>query len=66
MTGEIANKHGYTGETSLYILEDKNIEIMAAIVKSSFAMSDSRLMITGWADCSAEDTFEAELCLLRK
>lgn len=66
VTGEIAIKHGYTGETSLYILEDKNIEIMAAIVKSSFAMSESRLMITGWADCSAEDTFEAELCLLRK
>ena len=65
VTGEIAIRHGYTGETSLYILEDKNIETMAAIVKSSFAMSESPLMITGWADCSAEDTFEAELSLLR-
>lgn len=67
VTGEIAIRHGYTGETSLYILDRRNREMMEDVVRSTFAMSGNlRSMLCGWVDCSGEDCFEASLCLINK
>ena len=67
VTGEIAIRHGYTGETSLYILEGKNREMMENVVRSTFsATGDLRSMLCGWVDCSDEDSFEANLYLINK
>ncbi|MCQ2154604.1 MAG: 3-oxoacyl-ACP synthase [Bacteroidales bacterium] len=62
--GEVAIRNSYKGETSLYILPEKDNELMDKIIKASFAGSLSRSMITGWADCSGEDTFEAEMKII--
>ena len=64
VTGEIAIKHGYKGETSLYILEEYNEKIMNSVVESTFALSSVRTMITGWVDCSSDDNFEANIKLV--
>jgi 3-oxoacyl-[acyl-carrier-protein] synthase-1 len=64
VTGEIAIKHGYKGETSLYIIDSYNEDIINTVVESTFAQSSVKTMITGWVDCSSEDIFEAYIKLL--
>ena len=64
MTGEIAIRHGYRGETSLYILAEKNDELMRRIVQSSFADAEMRTAIVGWVDCESDDCFCADMVLL--
>jgi len=60
VTGEIAIKHGYKGETTLYIMDSRNGELMDKIV----AMSGAGSVITGWVDCPDENIFEADLKLM--
>ena len=64
VTGEISIKHGYKGETSLYILNNYNEKIINSIVESTFEQSSVRTMITGWVDCKSEDDFEANIKLV--
>lgn len=66
VTGEIALKHSYTGETSLYILNDRNEALITQIIQASMATSRSRRLITGWVDCQDENNFEADLKILTK
>lgn len=66
VTGEIAIKHGYKGETSLYILDSRNDVLIGQITCSSFSQPEIGSILTGWVDCSDEDTFEAELKILTK
>lgn len=64
--GEVAIRHGYKGETSLYILNERNDELMNAVINAAFTRSDVGTILTGWADCSDEDTFEADIILTTK
>ena len=64
VTGEIAIRHGYKGETSLYIIDSYDDEIINTVIESTFAQSSVRTMIAGWVDCSSEDEFEANIKLL--
>ena len=64
VTGEISIRHGYKGETSLYILDEYDGNIVDTIVESTFALSSVRTMITGWVDCRSEDDFEANIKLV--
>lgn len=66
VTGEISIKHNYKGETSLYILEEKNENLMKQIVGTSLQQSETQSAITGWVDCSDENVFEADLCIIKK
>lgn len=64
--GEVAIRHGFKGETSLYILNERNDELISAVINAAFACSDAETIMTGWADCTDEDTFEAEIILTTK
>ena len=64
VTGEIAIRNGYKGETSLYILNEYDESAIDAVIESTFAQSSVRTMITGWVDCSSEDDFEANIKLV--
>lgn len=66
MTGEIAIKHGYKGETSLYILEDKNEQLLSQIITSTMQQSVVKSILTGWVDCSDENNFEADIRIITK
>lgn len=66
VTGEIAIKNGFKGETSLYILDGRSDSLIDKITESTFANSSIPSVITGWADCSDEDVFEADLKILIK
>lgn len=64
VTGEIAIRHKFKGETTLYILNEYNEHIINTIVESTFAQSSVKSMITGWVDCSSDDVFEADIKLV--
>lgn len=63
-TGEIAIRHGYTGETSLYITDFRDEALMEKVVSSSFSQGGFRSLICGFVDCEFVDSFEAELKIL--
>lgn len=63
-TGEVAIKHGFKAETTLYILEHKDEELMDSIISSTFEQSRCSRMVTGWVDCSDAEHFEADLKLI--
>lgn len=54
-TGEIAIRHGYTGETSLYITEFRDEALMKKVVGSSFSQGGFRSLICGFVDCEFVD-----------
>lgn len=64
VAGEVAIRNHYKGETSFYILDHKDDVLMRHIVEATFNCSSVRSMITGWVNCSTEDTFEADLKIL--
>lgn len=63
VTGEIAIKHQYKAETSLYILPHKDDALIQQVARTTFADPTIQSMITGWIDCPTEDNFEAELMI---
>lgn len=65
-TGEIAIRHGYTGETSLYITDFRYEALMKKVVGSSFSLGGFRSLICGFVDCDRGDSFEADLKILVK
>lgn len=65
-TGEIAIRHGYTGETSLYITDFRDEALMKKVVSSSFSLGGFRSLICGFVDCGRGDSFEADLKILVK
>lgn len=65
-TGEIAIKHSFRGETSLYILNEKSEMLIEQITSATLANNNNKHIITGWIDCESKDRFEAEIKILTK
>jgi 3-oxoacyl-[acyl-carrier-protein] synthase-1 len=63
-TGEIAIKSGYRGETSLYIVDHRDENLMEQIIGASLQHTDNKKIITGWIDCESKDRFEADIKIL--
>ena len=60
-TGEIALRNGYHGETSFYILVERNEKLMQRVIISTFIDRDIKSVIGGWIDCPSEDKFECDI-----
>lgn len=65
-TGEIALRNGYHGETSFYLLAERNEKLMQMVIKSTFIDRDIKSVIGGWIDCPSEDEFECEISIFCK
>lgn len=61
--GEIAIRHHLCGETSFYILPEKNDALMQQILDVSLRSTNATSVISGWVDAESETTFECELSL---
>ena len=61
VTGEIAIRHHIQGETSFYILQEKDEQMMEKMIDASFADPGTRRILCGWIDAEDDDHFEAEL-----
>ena len=66
VTGEIAIRNKFKGETSFYILNNRDEEIMQQVQKASFLDGKIERMITGWLDYSGENEFVADLHIIEK
>ena len=65
-TGEIALRNGYHGETSFYLLAERNDELMQRVIKSTFIDREIKSIIGGWIDCPSEDELECEISVFCK
>ena len=61
VTGEIAIRNGYHGETSFYILPEKNEEQMQTLIQTAFLDSQTTSLLTGWIDYEDREHYEADL-----
>lgn len=61
VTGEIAIRNHFQGETSFFILPDKDERLMEEILQASCRDAQSKSFLTGWIDYEDERHFEAEL-----
>lgn len=64
VTGEIALRNGYRGETAFYILPRKDEALIDRIIAAT--LTDRRLgsLIAGWIDCEDENKYEAEIYII--
>lgn len=61
VTGEIAIRNHFQGETSFFILPDKDERLMEEILQASCRDAQNKSFLTGWIDYEDERHFEAEL-----
>ena len=61
VTGEIAIRNHLQGETSFFILPDKDEKMMEEILQASCRDAQSKSFLTGWVDYEDERHFEADL-----
>ena len=66
VTGEIAIRNGYHGETSFYILPHKNELLMQDIIETTFMDEHTTSVLTGWLDYEDSEHFEADLYIAYK
>lgn len=66
MLGEIAIRHQIHGESSLYILEKRDEELMQQVIDVTMQFGESDCILTGWVDCPDEQNIEAELKILKR
>lgn len=66
VTGEIAIRNGYYGETSFYVLDTYDEALIHQTLEASFLDGMTRSAIFGWLDCEDQDHFEAYMCLIEK
>lgn len=63
VTGEVAIRHGYHGETSFYILPDKDEALMQQVLQATTADDHLQSIIAGWVDYVDEDHFLADVAI---
>ena len=61
VTGEIAIRNHYFGETSFYILPERSESQMESILRASCLDPTTRSILTGWLDYEDDEHFIAEL-----
>ena len=64
VTGEIAIRNNYHGETSFYILPRKDEEQMQTIIETAFVDKKTKSLLTGGLDYEDSGHFEADLSIL--
>ena len=66
VTGEIAIRNGYHGETSFYILPRPDEQMMQQILQASCLDPATRSILCGWIDYEDDTHFVADLRILNK
>ena len=66
ITGEIAIRNKYEGETSAYVLERFEPEQFVALVEQAFQDGVTRSAVCGWVDARADDDFTAFAFLVER
>ena len=62
-TGEIAIRNHFQGETSFYILPEKDEALMKQILEATLLGTGAKSAISGWIDAESETNYECELSI---
>ncbi|MDR1005173.1 MAG: hypothetical protein LBL97_09285 [Prevotellaceae bacterium] len=65
VTGEIAIRHKYYGETSFYVLDTFRADIMETVIAATLQEPLTTSVLGGWLECSDEAHFDALLFLAK-
>ncbi|MBQ2077249.1 MAG: hypothetical protein II471_07025 [Bacteroidales bacterium] len=66
VTGEIAIRNKYYGETSFIVIEENDEKLMEQNLSVAFQDTDTQSIIGGWLDCTDEEHFEANIFIMEK
>lgn len=66
VTGEIAIRHHYHGETTFLVVEEPTDGMLQQLVAQAFADPMTTSVLGGWLECEDENHFEAHLSLYQK
>ena len=66
VTGEIAIRNHWRGETSFYVLEEPDAAQMAFHLACAFQDSVTESILAGWVDSSMNDDFQAFMTVIHK
>lgn len=66
VTGELAIRHHYLGETGFYILPNKDWERINDIIECMFCDEQTNSIIGGWVEYLSSTNFEANIFIVNK
>ena len=66
VTGEIALRHHYFGETNFFILPEKDFNQIYDIIECMFCDKQTESIIGGWVEYNSSDNFEANIFIANK
>ena len=66
VTGEIAIRNKYFGETSFFVIENRDAKIISDLLLNAFQDPQTESIINGFVDCTDEEHFEAKLFIINK
>lgn len=66
VTGEIAIRNGYYGETSFILLPQYDREQMRNLAEEALSDETTTSLITGWLECDENEEMRAELYIIYK
>ena len=64
VTGEIAIRNKIYGESSFYVLNGQDMDLMNDIINNAYLTSSPTFILTGWVDFDDEQNYEAKLKLV--
>lgn len=66
VTGEIAIRNHYQGETSCFVLHDHEPERVRQLAATAFCDDETKSVVSAWLDCRNEEEFEAVVELMER
>lgn len=66
VTGEIAIRNQYHGETAMYLLPTADSPLQDQVVKATFTDRTTNSMVTGWINYDSPDSYVAHLYIYNK
>ena len=66
VTGEIAIRNLYYGETNFIVLDSMDLHTMAEQIANAFQDTETESVLTGWVDCYDENHFEARMLIINR
>lgn len=66
VTGEIAIRNRYFGETSSFLMAERDEQLIRQTVNTLFADSATQSAVVAWAECPDEENFLADFALIER
>lgn len=66
LTGEIAIRNHFFGETNFIVMPKPDCDTMAAVIDMTFNDESLQSLVTGWVDCYNESTYDVLMFIVER